>query len=107
MRIRAAALAVLLVLMAACTRPTQDAGPEVRSQYLTIARIAAERTNLNIPDDDWLRFADLVCSRKILDDEDYDELIAEIEFGAPTPELGRAARDVGQSAITLFCPPDL
>jgi hypothetical protein len=108
MRLRALPLALaFLILLGACSRPTSEATPEIRSQYITVARIAAERTNLDISDEDWLKFADLVCSRKILSDADYDELIAEIETGAPTPELGRAARDVGQSAISLFCPPEL
>lgn len=106
MRYRFIAIALVLVAVA-CSEPATNATPEIRSQYLTIARIATERTNLSISDSDWIRFADLVCRRKILNQTDYDDLIREIEGGAPTPELARAARDVGQSAISLFCPPDL
>jgi hypothetical protein len=106
MRGRISVLLAIAALLGACSSPTEQASPTVRHQYLEIARTAAARTNLAISDGDWLKFADLVCSRRLLDDEDYEELIAEIEGGAPTPELGRAAADVGKSAISLFCPPE-
>lgn len=106
MRGRISIVLVIAALLGACSSPTQRANPTVRHQYLEIANAAAARTNLDISDDDWLEFADLVCSRRLLDEQDYEELIAEIETGAPTADLGRTAVDVGRSAISLFCPPE-
>ncbi len=100
------ALVALSLVGVACSAPATDVSAELRSQYLTIARIAGDRTQLDISDADWLEFANLVCSRQLLNEEDYADLILEIESGAPTPALGRAARDAGQSAISIFCPPD-
>lgn len=105
MRVGIAFVALMLVA-AACSKPATDASADLRSQYLTIARIAADRTQLDISDADWLEFANLVCSRQLLNEQDYADLIAEIQDGAPTPALGRAARDAGQSAISIFCPPE-
>ncbi len=100
------AFVALMLVVIACSKPTTDSSADLTGQYLTIARIAADRTQLDISDAEWLEFADLVCSRQLLNEQDYEDLIAEIQNGAPTPALGRAARDAGQSAISLFCPPE-
>ena len=60
--------------------------------------------DLNIPDEDWLTLAERICQRRLLSEEDYEAFVVEIERDALNEVYGRAVRDVGQTAIQLFCP---
>lgn len=98
------ALLASSLLLAACGSPVDDAPVEVRNQYLQVARIAGTQAGLDVPDRDWLALARSVCGRQLRSEADYDALITEMERDAPSPSAGRAVKDVGRTAIQLFCP---
>lgn len=95
-----------VLLVSSCSSPIDDAPAGIRDQYLQVARIAGEQAGMRISDADWLELARTVCDRRILSSEEYNELVEEMEAGAPNPAIGRAVRDVGRTAIQLFCPVD-
>ena len=101
-----AVLACAVLFLSSCSSPVDDAPAVIRAQYLQVARIAGEQAGMRISDADWLELARTVCERRILNSEEYAELVEEMETGAPNPAVGRAVRDVGQTAIQLFCPVD-
>ena len=48
--------------------------------------------------------ADCICGRRQLSDADCDALVLEMEHDTPNATLGKAVKDVGRTAIQLFCP---
>ena len=98
-------LVALAVLAGACSGAASSAPEDLQRQYLDVARTAGERVNIRISDADWLEIGDLVCERNLQSDADYQDLLAEINQGAPDPGRAQVMRDVARTAITLFCPP--
>ncbi|MDH3499215.1 MAG: DUF732 domain-containing protein [Acidimicrobiia bacterium] len=103
-RMRIAVIALAL-LAGSCSNSASSAPAGVQEQYLQVARTAGERVDIRISDADWLRIGDIVCSRDLQTDTDYQELLDEIDDGAPDPGRAQVMRDVARTAITLFCPP--
>lgn len=89
----------------ACSGPASDAPPEIQRQYLQAARAAGQRAGIDISDSDWLEIADLICSRQLSSQTEYEEFLDEIDSGAPDQARGEVMLDVARTAITLFCPP--
>lgn len=106
----AAARRVWVIVLAAlvtvaCSGPASDAPPEIQEQYLQAARAAGQRAGIDISDGDWLEIADLICSRQLTSQTDYEEFLDEINSGAPDRARGEVMLDVARTAISLFCPP--
>lgn len=101
----APALALVSIIMfSACTGAASGADPAIKEQYLVAARTAGNRVGLDIADSVWIEIADTVCQRQLLTDADYAAFVEEMEQDAPNPALGRVMKDVGRTAISLFCP---
>ena len=105
---RSPALLLIIVvtssLLGACGNPVSEADAATRAQYLQVAAVAESQAGLNISDEDWLDFAVTICNRRLLTEADYETFLTEMEAGAPDAPTGRAAKDVGRTAIQLFCP---
>ena len=99
-------LIVLAAVLGACRDPIDRADAATRDQYLRIARISEAQAGLDVPDSDWLDLARTICERRLLTEAEYDEFVEEMERDAPNPAFGRAVKDVGRTALQLFCPFD-
>ena len=90
--------------LGACTNPVDRADAATRDQYVRVARIAEAQAGFDVPDADWLELARTICDRRLLNQAEYDAFIEEMERDAPNPAFGRAVKDVGRTALQLFCP---